>query len=135
MSRKHDRGSVSAEAILLAPLLIILMLFVVHIGRMGAAHLRLLTAADHAARAASQVHPRDMESVGRQVAEDNLRRSDVDCLALAIAVTFERAAQASTVRIDIECRLDFSGLRLLEPLDRALTATSTEVVDRWRVDS
>jgi len=135
MGTKHDRGSVSTEAVLLVPIVIVLLLFVVHIGRMGAAHLRLLTAADHAARAASQVHPRDMELIGRQVAEENLQRSDVECLSMGISVVLEEAAQTTTVRVDIECRLDVSGLRLLAPLDRVLTATSTEVVDRWRVDS
>ena len=64
---RHDRGSMSVEAVLLAPVLVMFVLFVVHLGRLGAAQTRLIAAADHAARAASLVHPRNMAAAGQSV--------------------------------------------------------------------
>lgn len=124
----------TTETVLLAPLLVVLLLFVVHVGRAGAAHLRLISAADHAARAASQVHPRNMESIARAVADANLRSSEVECVSMVVEVVVDVESDDPTVRVDIACRLDTSGLGLLGPLDRIVTASSTEVVDRWRVD-
>jgi len=37
--KRSDTGSISVEMVLLAPVLVLLMLVVVHLGRLGAAHI------------------------------------------------------------------------------------------------
>ena len=44
---RHDRGSMSVEAVLLAPVLVMFVLFVVHLGRLGAAQTRNLHQPGH----------------------------------------------------------------------------------------
>jgi len=39
------------------------------------------------------------------------------------------------VRVEISCMINTEGLTLLGLTQRRVTASSTEVLDRWRVDS
>ena len=133
--RTVDAGSVSVEAVLLAPVLVLLILLVVHVGRLGTAHTRLVAAADHAARAASLVQPRAMHEAARTVALDNLLQNGLSCESVRVEVDVVQGVDPIIVQVSVECVLDRSGLSLLSPLPRVLKATSSEVVDRWRVDS
>lgn len=133
--QRHDRGSMSVEAVLLTPLLVTLVLFVVHLGRLGTTHLRLVTVADQAARAASLVHPRVMVAVGQSVAQENASINEVPCDSLAVDVEVAADTDPRTVRVSLTCRLSRDGLGLLAPAAREVRATSVEVIDRWRVDS
>lgn len=133
--RNHDRGSMSVEAVLLAPILVLLVLFVVHVGRLGAAQVRLVTVADHAARAASLVHPRAMHATARSTALDNLMQNGLTCESISVQVQITRQSDPGVVRVAVECLLDRSSLDMLAPVPRTLQAVSSEVIDRWRVDS
>ena len=132
---RHDRGSMSVEAVLLAPVLVLFVLLVVHLGRLGAAQIRLIAAADHAARAASLVHPRNMAAAGQSVALENLVQNGVSCDALDVRVDVVNTIDPGIVRVVIDCVVDNGGLNLLGPVPRRLSASSVEVIDRWRVDS
>ena len=125
----------SVEAVLLAPVLVLFVLFVVHLGRLGAAQTRLISAADHAARAASLVHPRNMQSAGQSVAVENLVQNGVSCDVIDVRVDVVRTIDPGFVRVFIDCVLDNGGLNLLGSVSRRLSASSVEVIDRWRVDS
>lgn len=134
-TRRADPGSVSVEAVLLAPVLVVLLLMVVHVGRLGSAQTRLTYAADHAARAASMVHPRVMPAVARSSALDNLLANGLSCESVGVAVDVLRESDPMIVQVDLECELDRTNLGLLMPRSRLLKASSSEVVDRWRIDS
>lgn len=125
----------SVEAVLLAPILVLLVLLVVHVGRLGAAQVRLVTVADHAARAASLVHPRAMHATAESVALDNLVQNGVSCESVDVQVRITRESDPGVVRVAVECRLDRRSLDMLAPVPRTLSAVSSEVIDRWRVDS
>ena len=131
----HDRGSMSVEATLLAPVLVVIILFVVHLGRYGTTHLRLVTAADHAARAASLVHPAMMATVGKGVALDNVSQNGIPCETFQAAVHVGNDTDPATVRVDLTCVIDRRGLDMLAPMPRRIEVSSTEVIDRWRIDS
>ena len=131
----HDRGSMSVEATLLAPILVVIVLFVVHLGRYGTSYLRLVTAADHAARAASLVHPEMMATVGRGVALDNVSQNGIPCETFQASVHVGEDTDPATVRVDLTCVVDRRGLDMLAPLPRRIAVSSTEVIDRWRIDS
>jgi len=125
----------SVEAVLLAPILVVLVLFVVHVGRLGSAHVRLVTVADHAARAASLVHPRAMHATAQSVALDNLVQNGMTCESVSVQVQITRQSDPGVVQVAVECLLDRSSLDMLAPVPRTLRAASSEVIDRWRVDS
>lgn len=124
----------SVEAIVLAPLLVVLVLFVVHVGRLGTVHQRLVTIADQAARMASQSHPTRMERIARASATENAAADGLECADFDIAVGTAMDTDPRTVTVEIVCELTREGLGLLAPLPRHVRASSTEVVDRWRAD-
>jgi len=132
---KHDRGSMSVEAVLLVPLLVTLVLFVVHLGRLGTTHLRLVTTADQAARAASLVHPQLMSAAAEVVARQQVIVNQVPCESLDIQVRVAQETDPGTISVTLSCRVSREGLGLLLPVVRTVEASSSEVIDRWRVDS
>jgi Flp pilus assembly protein TadG len=83
MNRRAERGSMTVEFVLLAPLLIVLMLFLVFAGRVVEAHGQVDGAARDAARAAS---------IAR-----SLGQADVDAQAAVSADIHSAQCQAPTV--------------------------------------
>ena len=124
----------SVEAVLLAPVLVLLILFAVHLGRLASTHLRLTAVADQAARAASLVHPRAMATVGESVARENASLNELPCSTLDVLVDIARDSDPLTVRVVLACDLSAEGVAMLTPLGRTIVVESVEVVDRWRVD-
>jgi Flp pilus assembly protein TadG len=132
---RSDRGSATVEAVLLAPALVVLLLFVLHLGRWSSAEARLRTAADHAARAASLVHPSRMSSAAREAALDNLVASGLTCERFAVSAAILHASDPRVVEVAVECDVARAGLDALGMTPRRLSVSSSEVVDRWRADS
>ena len=131
----HDRGSVSTEVVLLAPLVVVLALFVVHLGWMANTRLQLISVADQAARAASLVHPRRMTHVGTDVARDQIESGESRCAQVDVDVELERSVEPGVVTVRLSCTVDPDGLSLLLPVARTIRVTSSEIIDIWRVDS
>lgn len=129
-----DRGSMSVEAVLLAPVLVMLALFAVHLGRLASTHLRLTAVADQSARAASLVHPRSMAAVGESVARENASLNELPCTNLDVLIEVVRDSDPATVQVTLACDLSREGVAMLTPVARTVTVSSVEVVDRWRVD-
>lgn len=132
---RYDRGSVSVEVVLLTPLLVVLALFVVHLGWVANTRLELLSTADQAARAASLVHPRRMVDVGTGVVRERLASGETMCTDMDVAVELRRSADPGSVTVRITCSVRREGLGLLAPVVRDIRVESSEVIDVWRVDS
>ena len=132
--RRLDRGSMSVEAVLLAPVLVLLVLFAVHLGRLASTHLRLTAVADQSARAASLVHPRAMVAVGESAARENASLNELPCTSLDVLVDVVRESDPATVQVTLACNLSRDGVAMLTPMARTVVASSVEVIDRWRVD-
>jgi Flp pilus assembly protein TadG len=124
----------SVEAVLLAPVLVMLALFAVYLGRLASTHLRLTAVADQSARAASLVHPRSMATVGESVARENASLNELPCTNLDVLVEVVRDSDPATVQVTLACDLSREGVAMLTPVARTVTVSSVEVVDRWRVD-
>lgn len=132
--RRLDRGSMSVEAVLLAPVLVLLVLFAVHLGRLASTHLRLTAVADQSARAASLVHPRAMVAVGESAARENSSLNELPCASLDVLVDVVRESDPATVQVTLACKLSRDGVAMLTPVARTVVVSSVEVIDRWRVD-
>ena len=102
---KTDRGSATVELVLLAPVLVVLALFVVYAGRGAEALTQVRHSADQGARAASLVRVSRMETVG-----------------------------SAAVLAEVECVVNKTGLGLIGLSERVVTAQSIEVIDRWRAE-
>lgn len=128
----HDRGSVAVEMVLLTPLLIILLMFVVHAGRAGQGVNQLRHAADQGARAASLVSESRMSSVARRAVVDDLATSGLSCVSPQVSTTLRRGLLSAAVTVAVSCQSSNVGLGLLGARSVDLSASSTEVVDRFR---
>ncbi|MGH9057034.1 MAG: TadE/TadG family type IV pilus assembly protein [Acidimicrobiales bacterium] len=131
---QNEAGGVTVELVLLTPLLIVLLLFVVALGRLAGARLNVGGAAAQAARAASIARdPATAAALAKQTATAALGSDHVICAHLAIATDTAAFAPGGQVSVTVTCTValsDLTGLRL--PTSETVTSTAHSVIDRYR---
>ena len=132
---KSQSGSVTVEMVLLAPVLMLLILFGVYASRASESLVQVRHAADQAARSASKVSRGRVQSVANDVANRTLNNSGTSCVDFAVSTAVIDQGSNSAVRVKVECTIKTQGLSLLGVSERRVSATSTEVLDRWRVET
>ena len=132
---KTQSGSVTVEMVLLAPVLMLLILFGVYASRASESLVQVRHAADQAARSASKASRGRVQSVANDVANRTLNNSGTSCVDFAVSTTVIDQGSNSAVRVKVECTIKMQGLALLGVSERRVSATSTEVLDRWRVET
>jgi len=132
---KTQSGSVTVEMVLLAPVLMLLILFGVYASRASESLVQVRHAADQAARSASKVSRGRVQSVANDVANRTLNNSGTSCVDFAVSTAVIDQSSNSAVRVKVECTIKTQGLALLGVSERRVSATSTEVLDRWRVET
>jgi Flp pilus assembly protein TadG len=118
-----EQGSTTVEMVILVPVIMLLLLFIVYVGRLTQAKAEVAQAADHAARAAALVAKGRMDGEARRAASESL--TDASCLNRQIAVS----AGDTEVTATVTCTINRSDLAPLAPGQQVVTATSTEVID------
>ena len=129
MKGNTSRGSLTVEALILVPALMMLFLLIVNVGRLTDASFRVHRAADVSARIASQSNSNSMISRGVAVAHNDLVGSTSICERANVLVTRGHIGRIQTVTTSITCVVSSSGLGHLSLPQRTVRATSTEVVD------
>ena len=134
MRGSGERGSVAVEVAVLAPALVALMLLIVFAGRVSHADAQVQRATSEAARAASlRQSPEAASEAAQSVAASNLEASGFICQDLATTVDTERFAPGGWVTVTVRCVASMGDVTLLGvPGERTFTASSTEVIDRYR---
>lgn len=132
--RTVERGSASLELVLMAPVLILLMLFVVLVGRLGQARADVDRAARDAARAASIARTSDAaHERAAAAARATLADGGVSCRSMTVALDTGAFAPDGAVHATVDCNIDLADLSLLGvPGSRTITATFTQPVDAFR---
>ncbi len=130
-----QRGSVTVELVLLTPLLMILVLFGIYAGRASESLIQVRNAADQAARAASKGSRSQIQSTAMQIAERALNISGTSCSKTNIETTVISQGQDLAVLVKVSCEIKSQDLSLLGTRPRVVSASSVEVMDRWRVDT
>lgn len=135
--KDRDSGGVSVELVLLTPLLILILLFVVALGRLAGARLEVDGAAAQAARAAALAsNPTAATAVALQTAQGALSSDHVTCAHFDVSTDTADFTPGGDVAVTITCRVDLgdlSGLRL--PAAESITSTANSVVDTYRAAS
>ncbi len=135
--RRDESGSVTAELVLLTPLLILLLLFVVALGRLAGARLEVDGAAAQAARAASIAQsPSSATAMAQQTATAALSSDHVTCAQLSVDTDTSRFTPGGSVGVTVTCTVnlgDLTGLRL--PLAETISSQATSVIDTYRPTS
>ena len=129
-----EAGAVATELVLLTPLLIVILFFVVALGRLAGARLEVDGAAAQAARAASIARdPATATAMAAQTATAALGSDHVTCVHLGVVTDTAAFAPGGEVTVTVTCTVDLAdltGLRL--PPAESITASATSVVDTYR---
>ena len=130
----RERGSATAELVLLTPLLILFVLFVVGLGRLAHARALVGAAAAQAARAAAlqYLSPGRAAAAGQQTATDALASAGVACASQNTTVDTGNDRPGGTITVTLSCRVDLSAVTAAGfPGSTTLTATFTAPVDTY----
>ena len=131
---RDERGAVATELVLLTPLLIVLLLFVVALGRLAGARINVDGAAAQAARAASiATTPAEASAAAQQTATAALGSDHVTCATLQVTTNTARFAPGGSVSVTVSCSValsDLTGLRL--PASEDVTSSAISVIDTYR---
>ncbi|WP_240522161.1 TadE/TadG family type IV pilus assembly protein [Amycolatopsis vastitatis] len=123
----------TAEAVLLTPVLVLLLVFIAVVVHRGVdARLRLDDVAHQAARAASQQRTTTAATAAaRDTATSALARAGIVCHDVSTSAT-TTASPGGTVVVVVRCTVDLGQALLLGVASRTMQATATEVIDTYR---
>jgi Flp pilus assembly protein TadG len=130
---KYERGSLTVEMVILAPMLMFMVLFGVHAGRLSEAKVQVQHAADQGARAGSLAAKSKMFSAATVAAENDLKLAGVSCAKVSVEVGLVTAGLTNAVRVQVDCDVRLDGTELLGLLPDRVHASSLEVIDEWRI--
>jgi Flp pilus assembly protein TadG len=134
LRRRAQSGSAAVELAILAPVLVILLLFVVALGRLVIARQQVDAAAADAARAASIATTTAAASqAAMDAASHDLAGGDVTCSPFATTVDTSRFVPGGSVTVQLRCTASLAGLVLLRlPGSETLAASATAPIDLYR---
>lgn len=129
-----DAGSVALELVLVAPVVLVLVLFVVLCGRLTSAQALVRDAAAAGARAASlRQHPIAARADATSAVMVSLAGHGTTCPRPRVVVDTTALRPGGQVVVEVSCTASLSDLALVGvPGTRTLTARSVQVVDRRR---
>ena len=132
--RDNERGSATVELVILTPLLILLLLFVVALGRLAGARIDVDGVAAQAARAASIARsPQVATSSAEQTAASALSSQHVTCAHLAVSVDTTDFTPGGSVAVTVSCAVhlaDLTGLDL--PGTQTVANRAVSPIDEYR---
>lgn len=124
-----SRGSATVETVVLAPVIVMVLAFVMGCGRLVQAGMSVRNAADQAARSASMVSAGRMHQVGVAQATRHLTAGNSGCLRPSVDISLQTIRHLPVVRAVARCTVDLNGVMSVFGLPRSVTAVSTEVID------
>ena len=130
---KYERGSLTVELVILAPILMFMVLFGVHVGRLSEAKVQVQHAADQGARAGSLAAKSKVVSAATVAAENDLKLAGVSCAKVSVEVGLVPTGLTNAVRVHVDCDVRLDGTELLGLLPDRVHASSIEVIDEWRI--
>jgi Flp pilus assembly protein TadG len=133
-ARRDERGVAVLEFVLLVPVFLLMVFFVVGLGRLGQARENIDGAARDAARAASMARsPGDARIAAEGVATDALATHDLTCANLAVNVDTGDFRAGGWVRVDLSCTVTMADLTgVWTPGSKTMAARGLAVVDEFR---
>ena len=131
---RNEHGSATAELVILTPLLILLLLFVVSLGRLAGARVDVDGAAAQAARAASIARsPAVAEASAQQTASSALRSQHITCAHLDVSVDTTDFVPGGSVAVTVSCAVNLSDLTGLHlPVTETVANRFVEPIDTYR---
>lgn len=122
------------ELTLLTPLLLLLLVFVVALGRLAEGRQQVDDAAAQAARAATAAGTAGgAAALAQQAAAASLASDRVTCSHMSVSTDTSSFVPGGAVRVQVSCAVSLADLSLLHlPGTETLTGVATSPVDRFR---
>ncbi len=122
------------ELTLLAPVLLIILLFVVGLGRMAHASQQVESVSADAARAASlERNTAASQGVAQAAARSSLDRAGLSCVSMHVDVDVSNYQPGGAVRVTVSCTSRMSDVAMAGfPGSRQFTSTSIVPIETWR---
>ena len=131
---RGERGSAATELVILVPMAVLLVGFIILVGRLSTTNQDVTSASRDAARAASvRQFPDAASADGTAAATVTLANRNVSCQTLTVEVDTTQLQPGGQVTVTVTCTVglnDIVGLGI--PGNRTITSTSTAVVDKFR---
>jgi Flp pilus assembly protein TadG len=115
--------------LLFAPVMMLIGLFTLHVGRWSGAQLDVQHAADSAARAASMVSADRMVSEARAVALTDLLNQSSQCVSPEVSTTRLDVKGVKVIRVRVACTVNEKGVSALGASHKRVVAESFEYID------
>lgn len=128
---RKNRGSVTVEMVLLAPVLALFVTFVVAAGRFNQAGTTVREAADSAAREASLVSVGRIIPTGVRRARAELRRGARWCSEGSADATLSQRNGTRIVTVRVSCAVNRTGILSVMAGPVRVVAESSEVIDAF----
>lgn len=131
---RGETGSAATELVVLVPMAVLIVGFIILVGRMSSTQQDVNSAARDSARAASvNQTPGAGAGDARAVAEATLGERDVSCSNLSVDVDTSQFVAGGQVAVTVSCTVEVADLLGLGiPGGRELTSTSVAVIDTYR---
>ncbi|MEY2711584.1 MAG: hypothetical protein RL487_1367 [Actinomycetota bacterium] len=128
---RQNRGSVTVEMVLLAPVLVLFVTFVVAAGRFNQAGTTVREAADSAAREASLVSVGRIVPTGLSRVRAQLLRGARWCSEGSVDATLSQRHGTRIVTVRVSCAVNRTGILAIMPGPGHVAAESSEVIDAF----
>jgi Flp pilus assembly protein TadG len=131
---RGERGTAAIQLVLIAPVLMVILLFVVGLGRMAHARQQLESVAADSARAASlERNTHHSAAAAKAAAQQSLGQAGVSCTGLTVDVDLTSYEPGGQVKVTVSCKTQLSDVALAGfPGSRTFTATSTVPIETYR---
>lgn len=129
---RNERGSTSGELVVLIPVLMIVVLFAVYVGRATQTVITLQHVADVAARDASMASRRNAQHIAVLSAQRELQRGETLCSRAKVESRVVQVNDLAAIKVDISCSLSMKDVLLLRVAPHSLHASAVSVIDRYR---
>jgi Flp pilus assembly protein TadG len=131
---KGERGTAAIELVLVAPLIMVIFLFVVGLGRMAHARQQLESVAADSARAASlERNTYQSAAAAQAAARQSLGDTGVSCTNLAVDVDLASYQPGGRVTVTVACTTKLSDIGMAGfPGSKTFTATSVVPIETFR---
>lgn len=129
---ERERGSLSTEVVLLVPMLMLMLMFVVLVGRVQSVSMLVRHAADVGARSGSLAHMEDASRRAFAYSTYEISRAQNVCKSSRVHAVTQRVNDETMIVATATCVVRMSGLSFLGLKGPTIQAVSMEVVDRFR---
>lgn len=133
MSRDHEHGGISLEALILAPGMMLILVLVIVGGHIGLATVAMDAAAQNGARAASiERTPASARTAATSAVNSTLDQHGLECSTRAtdidVAAVGKQAGQHGAVHVHVRCTVAMTPL----PGSRVVESRASSAVDTYR---